>query len=237
MSDREMLLARTFVEIADTLVDSFDIIDTLSQLTTRCVELFDVDQAALLLDAGEGLQVAASSSDEMQLLELFELQHNEGPCVDSYATGAVVWCEDLAAGSRWPRFTSEALRAGIGSVWAVPMRLREQTVGSLNLLRSATGALAADDLVAAQAVADIATISIMQHQVAAENRALPEQLRRALDRRVAVEQAKGIVAAVCGLEIDAAFDRIREYARNQQLLLSDVAEALVAHELDAVRLL
>ena len=237
MVDRETLLARTFVEMADTLVGGFDIIETLSLLTSRCVQIFDVDQAGVMVDAGDGLQVAASSSKEMHSLELFELQHNEGPCVDSFRTGSPVSCADLASGDRWPAFTSEALRAGIGSVWALPMRLRDQTVGSLNLLRRATGAPAPDDLVAAQAVADIATISILQFRVTAESELLAEQLRQALDTRLVIEQAKGIVAAVAGLEIDDAFERMRTYARSHKQLVSDVAAALVAQDLDAATLI
>lgn len=236
MTDRESLLAKTFVEISDTLVDTFDIIDALSLLASRCVELFDVDHAGIMLDTGDGLQVAASSSERMQSLELFELQHNEGPCVDSFVSGEPASCDDLAAASRWPTFTSEALRAGLGSAWGLPMRLRDQTIGSLNLLRVATGGLGADDLVNAQAIADIATISILQCRDAAETRLVSERLRDALDRRVVLEQAKGVVAAATGLDIDAAFTLIRSYATDNRQLLSDVAAALVERDLDAALL-
>lgn len=229
MSQRETLLAETFVEVADTLVADFDVLDFLSVLASRCVELFGASEAGLMLaDATGEMRVAASSSHRMRLLELFELQHSEGPCVDCYHSGTPVRCEDLQAMvERWPRFAPEALEAGFSSVYALPMRLRDQTIGSLNLLRRAPGVLHDDDLRAAQALADVATIGILQHRAAAESRLLAEQLHYALNSRVIIEQAKGVLAERRHLDMDAAFSVLRRSARARNQRLVDVAHAIV----------
>jgi len=227
VAQREILLARTFVDVADTLVADFDVVDFLTVLTTRCVELFDLSEAALLLGNGDGVRVAASSSHEMQLLELFEIQHDDGPSLDCYRTGTRVRCPDLrAATDRWPRFAPEAVASGWESVYALPMRLRDETIGSLNLLRAEPGDLDPADLVAAQALADVATIGILQHRAAEERRLLAEQLQYALDSRVAIEQAKGVVAQHAGLGMDDAFSALRRYARDHNQRLVDVAHAI-----------
>ena len=164
-SRRETCLAQTFVDVADTLVADFDIVEFLTVLTNRCVDLFDLSEAGLLLaDLPDGVRVVASSSHQMELLELFELQYDEGPCLDCYRSGEPVRCDDLhRATERWPRFAPEALNAGWVSVYALPMRLREKTIGSLNLLRETSRPLEDSDLVAVQALADVATIGILQH--------------------------------------------------------------------------
>ena len=229
MTQRETLLARTFVDVADTLVDDFDVVDFLTVLTSRCVDLFGLSEAGLLLaDAPNGLRVAASSSDAMQVLELFEIQQDDGPSLDCFRTGAPVHCPDLRhAGGRWPRFTAEALASGWVAVDALPMHLRDEVIGSLNLLRAQTGALPDSDLVAAQALADVATIGILQHRASEEHRLLAEQLQYALNSRVAVEQAKGVLAEHGGLDMEGAFSALRRYARDGNQRLVDVAHAVV----------
>jgi GAF domain-containing protein len=228
---REALLARTFVEVADALVGPYDVVDLLSVLAARCVELFDVDEAGLMLaDNGGRLSVAASSSEAMQFLELFEIQHDDGPCVDSFRNGQMVSCEDLdPARHRWPAFMPEAVGAGIRSVFALPLRLRDQTIGSLNLLRREIGPLDSSDLLAAQAIANAATIGVSHHHV----RARSEQLQHALDSRVIIEQAKGILAASIGLDVDIAFMVLRHHARSHNQQLTSVAHAIVAGDLTA----
>lgn len=238
MSTHETRLARTFVEAADTMVADFDVVDFLTTLATRCVELFDASEAGFML-AGldRGLQVAASSSRSMNHLELFELQHNEGPCIDCYQSGQSVRSEDLSEDvRRWPTFAPEALRAGYNSAYALPMRLRETNIGSLNLLRVDRGALPEDDLVGAQALADVATIGLLQHRAADDSQLLTEQLQYALNSRVAIEQAKGVLAQHGDLTIDEAFSALRRYARNNNQRLSDVARAVAERVLppDAV---
>jgi hypothetical protein len=230
LAPRAELLARTFVDVADTLVAEFDLVDFLTLLTARTVELFELAEAGLLLsDPSGGVNVAASSSHRMELLELFEIQHDEGPCLDSFRTGALIRAPDLTtAVERWPRFAPEAISRGYGSVYAVPMRLRTQVIGSLNLLRSERGELDPSDLVAAQALADVATIGILQQRAASQQRVLAEQLQYALDSRVTIEQAKGVIAEHTGLDMDAAFSALRQYARNHNERLVDVARAVAA---------
>jgi GAF domain-containing protein len=228
-----MLLARTFVDVADTLVSDFDVVELLTLLTTRCVELFDLGAAGLLLmSPSGGIEVAASSEHRMELLELFELHHDEGPCVDCFRSGERIQSDDLRAESaRWPRFAPEALAAGYASVAAVPLRLRGQVIGAMNLLRKETGAPEHRDLIAAQALADVATIGLLQQRASEEQRLLAEQLQHALDSRIVVEQAKGVLAAGTGLDVDRAFAALRQYARNRNQRLSEVARALVARTL------
>jgi hypothetical protein len=235
-SDR---LARTFVDVADTLVAEFDIVDFLTVLTVRCVDLFDVAAAGLLLsDAADGVGVAASSNDRMQLLELFEVQYDEGPCLDCYRSGEPVQCDDLAqALERWPTFVPEARSAGYASAYALPLRLRNQVIGSLNLLGSRTYALDEPGLVEAQALADVATIGILQHRAAAEQRLLAQQLQYALQSRIVVEQAKGVVAEHARVDMDEAFGALRRYARDHNQRLVDVAIALAERSLPAAAVL
>ncbi len=239
MEQRETLLAQTFVSLADTLVADFDVLDFLTVLTTRCVELFDVTQAGLMLaNPPDRVEVAASSSHEAGLLELFEIQHDEGPCLDCYRSGSAVRCENLLeAVDRWPVFAPEAIAAGFRAVYALPMRIRDQTIGSLNLLRADPGTLDDADLVAAQALADVATIGILQHRAAAEFRLLAEQLQYALNSRITTEQAKGVLAERSGLDMDDAFAALRRYARDHNVRLVDVARAVVDRTLPSSTIL
>ena len=227
--EREALLTRTFVELADTLVDEFDVIDLLTVLTDRCVELLGAAAAGLLVADAEGrLRVTAASSERTRLLELFALQNEEGPCLDCYRTGQPVVNEDLAGGSRWPRFAPEALEAGFRSVHALPMRLRERVVGSLNLFMAGPGPLSEADVSVAQGLADVATIAILQSQAVRRAEALADQLQHALNSREAVEQATGVVAQRAGIGLDEAVARLRRYARAHGAQMGAVARALLA---------
>jgi len=235
VTDHPELLVTTFVEVADTLTADFDIVEFLTRLATRCVELFDLAAAGLLLsDGAGGVSVAASSDQRMELLERFEIQHDDGPCIDCFHRGELVRCDDLRAEvDRWPRFGPEALARGYGSVVALPLRLRTQVIGSLNLLRADTHSFPAADLGAAQALADVATIAILQHRAAQEQQLLTDQLQSALTSRVLVEQAKGVVAERAHLNMDQAFARLRRYARDRNQRLVDVARAIVDRRISA----
>ena len=226
---REVLLARTLVELADTLVADFDVVELLTRLADRCVEVLGVGAAGLMLAGPDGeLRVMASSSEAMRVLELFELQAEEGPCLDCYRSGGPVSEEDLAAaGTRWPRFAPEALAAGFCSVQALPMRLRGAVIGALNLFHLEPGEMAAADSDSAQALADVATIAILQHRASLEAQVLNQQLQHALNSRVVIEQAKGMVAERSGLNVQLAFSALRTYARNHNLRLVDVAESVI----------
>ncbi|MGI8808779.1 MAG: GAF and ANTAR domain-containing protein [Acidimicrobiales bacterium] len=223
---REELLSETFVSLADTLVDDFDVIEFLSLLCERCVELFDAEAAGVMLAGAPGdvLQLMASSSERMRLIELFEIQGDEGPCPDCYRTGKAVGEADLEATAvRWPAFSVEALGAGFRAVYALPMRVRGEVVGALNLFRNQVGALPEADLRAAQALADVATLGILQHRIQSDSRSLSEQLQHALNSRVVIEQAKGMVAERSKIGMDEAFSVLRNYARHHNRHLSDVA--------------
>ncbi|MHB1910857.1 MAG: ANTAR domain-containing protein [Acidimicrobiales bacterium] len=226
---REALLARTFVELADTLVADFDVVEVLTLLTDRCVEVLEVDAAGIMLVAPDGdLRVMASSSETMRLLELFEVQSQEGPCLDCYRMAAPVVNQDLATvNGRWPHFSVEALAAGFHSAHALPMRLRGTVIGALNLFTVGAGELPRDDIEVAQALADAATIAILQHRAALESQNINEQLNHALNSRVIIEQAKGMVAERHGLNMEEAFARLRSYARSHNLRLADVANDVI----------
>ena len=232
---RERALAAAFVELADTLVDDYDVLDFLHGLANQCVGILDVDAAGLMLaDAGGVLRVAASSSEQVRVLELFELQNEEGPCLECYSSGAPVTDDDLTGTdeSRWPRFGPEAAAAGFRSVLALPLRLRSETIGALNLFRSGTGPLATQDQSLAQAMADVATIGILQERGSRHREVLAQQLQTALSSRVVIEQAKGVVAERLGLHVDQAFDVLREHARSHHEKLSETARRVVSRELD-----
>ena len=227
---REALLAQTLVELADSLVEDFDVVELLTLLAERCVQVADVGAAGLMLGSPDGeLRVMASSSQAMRVLELFETQVDEGPCVDCYGRGQPVVEVDLdQARGRWPRFAPKAVEAGFRSVYALPMRLRSHNIGALNLFRFDQGRLNEADVVAAKALADVATIAILQHRAARDAQQLNEQLTQALRTRVVIEQAKGVVAERAGVDMELAFARLRRHARNHNLRLSDVAEAVSA---------
>jgi GAF domain-containing protein len=226
----QLLLVRSLVELADNLVDDFDVVDLLSVLSDRCVEALDVTAAGVMLAAPSGaLQVIASSSEAMRTLELFQLQADGGPCVEAYRTGAPVVNHDLAAaGGRWPRFAELATAAGFSTAHSLPMRLRRRTLGALNMLSTEPGPLDDADIVAAQALADIATIAIVQHQVAVDAQTLNNQLSSALNSRVVIEQAKGKISQATDTDMDGAFRLLRDHARNHNLRLADLAEQVAA---------
>ena len=221
----ELLLIQTLVELADSLVDDFDVVDLLTLLSTRSVEVLDVSAAGIVLATPTNeLRVVASSDEEMRIVELFEVQSDEGPCIDCYRTGLPVICRDLADDPvRWPRFSHIALAAGFHAAHALPMRLRGTTIGALNLFSIEPGELSADNGVAGQALADVATIAILQHRAGVAVHRLTEQLQEALDSRVAIEQAKGVIAERAHISTDEAFSRLRTYARSHNLRLADVA--------------
>jgi hypothetical protein len=234
--DREALVSRTFVQVADTLVADFDIIDLLTVLCDRCVELFDANAVGILLAGHDGvLHVVATSTERPPLLALFRLQHQEGPGLDCFTTGRPVVNRALDEG-RWPRFSRQALAAELTSVQALPMRLRDTVVGALCVLLDDRTVLADDDVLMAQALADAATIAIVQDQTAREAALVTGQLQTALHRRVAIEQAKGVLSERAGIGMDEAFRRLRQDARDHNEQLTVVAVGVVDGTLPADRL-
>jgi hypothetical protein len=223
---REQQLAQALIEAADTLVDDFDVIDFLHTLAERCVQLLDVDAAGLMLADQRGqLHATAASSENARLLELFELQGDAGPCLDAYRTGAAVVNADLHANQeRWPRFAEAAQLTGFLSVHALPLRLRSTVIGALNLFCAGPGALSDQDVRAGQALADVATIGILAQRNLHQAELLTSQLQQALNSRVTIEQAKGVLAERRQITVDEAFDVLRNHARSHNLRLSDLAK-------------
>ena len=222
-------LAEVFVEMADTLVDEFDLIEFLQTVTARTAELADVAAVGLLLADHHGqLQFMAASDEATRLLELFQIQHHEGPCLDAFRTRTPVVNADLTqAGDRWPLFAPRATKSGFHSVHALPLRLRSDVIGALNLFGTGTTPLAPADIQVVQALADVATIGLLQERAIHRAEILTEQLQGALNSRVVIEQAKGPLARIHSISVDAAFDRLRSYARRNNLKLSDLARAVI----------
>jgi transcriptional regulator with GAF, ATPase, and Fis domain len=226
---REQLVSRAFVALADTLVDDYDVIELLTRLVGYSVQLLDADAAGIMLaDPAGVLRSVAFSNKDARLTELMQLQANQGPCVDCYRTGGPVTVADLAeATSRWPGFATAATAAPVfRAVHALPLRLRGEAIGALNLFRRHTGSLPADDAALGQALADVATIAILQERAIRRAEVLTEQLQVALNSRVIIEQAKGVLAQHSGMPMDQAFDQLRGYTRAHNRRLADVARAL-----------
>jgi GAF domain-containing protein len=225
---RETRLAEAFVGLADTLVAEFDVVDLLQRLVDECVSLLDASAAGLVLaDQRGGIQVLASTSEKTRLLELFQLQVDRGPCLECVRTGVPVLAPDLQLSTwRWPEFVVEAGEQGFRSVHALPLRLRTETLGALGLFHTQPGSLPDEDIRAAQALADVATIGILQQRSIARGEVLAEQLQTALNSRVVIEQAKGVLAATGNLDMDRAYTRLRDYSRRRNLRLTATARAI-----------
>jgi hypothetical protein len=240
-TQRESRLLAAFVHLADTLVDDYDIVDLLHQLAIDCVEILDVAAAGIMMSTQRipgGLHVLASSNEQTRLLELFQLQTNEGPCLDCVRTGEPVLMSDLtAATQRWPRFAPEALREGFFCVHAIPMRLRRETIGALNLFGREPGPMPEQNLLVAKALADTATIGILQERAIRRGEVLTEQLETALNSRIVIEQAKGVLAQAGNLDMDQSFQALRRYTRGRGARLSEIAHRLVSGTLGPAEIL
>jgi GAF domain-containing protein len=235
---REQRIIETLVSLADTIVDDFDVIEFLHGLVGHCVELLDCAEAGLLLaDASGVLQVMASSSERAEALEALQSQNDEGPCFECYQRGTPVFSENLQADrERWPAFAPVALEKGFLSVQAIPMRVRGETIGALNLFRATAGRISGQDLPLGQGMADIAAIALLNERTIRESRDVVQQLQGALSSRIVIEQAKGILAQHAHITVGAAFTRLRAYARAHNQRLSDVAGELIDGQLDATNL-
>ena len=229
IATRQTLIAAAFVDIVDTLISDFDVIEVLTLLSSRCVGLLDAAAAGILLaDSNGHLRVIGASTEQIELLELFQVQNDEGPCLDCLHTGKVGRYSDAEIVSRWPQFAAFCLDAGFASVCAVPLRLKAQVLGCLNIFVTDPAGLSDSDVSLAQALADVASIAIVQEQ-ATRNAATREgHLQFALDSRIAIEQAKGMVAERRSIDMDKAFSSLRTYARNNNRGLTETCEALVA---------
>jgi transcriptional regulator with GAF, ATPase, and Fis domain len=225
----ERQIAEAFVALADTLVDDFDVVEFLHQVTVRCAGVLGVSAAGVLLTDQRGaLQVLAASTEQSRLLELLQMQTDEGPCPECFHTGRPIAVADLSAtANRWPRFTAEARAIGFASVHALPMRLRTDVIGALNLFATQPGTLDDDTVRLGQALADVATIGLLQARAIRYRETLAEQLQAALNSRVVIEQAKGVIAERRQLDMDESFILLRRTARNRNRGLSELARSIV----------
>jgi GAF domain-containing protein len=232
-------MASTFVELADTMVAGFDLMDFLHTLTERCVELLDVDAAGLLLADGRGaLQLVAASTEQARIAELFQIQNDEGPCLDSYRSGEVIIVSDIRADEtvrRWPRFAPAALEMGFAGVHAIPMRLRDQVIGTMNLFRGQPDGLEPAVARAARALVDVATIGILQERAVRQQELVAGQLQAALNSRVMIEQAKGILAERLRMTPDQAFVMLRNFARDHNRPLTALVGDVISGAVDIAR--
>ena len=231
--EQAALVAQSFVTLADTLVDDFDVVELLDRLVSDCVTVLGVDAAAiLLLNRDRHLEVVASSNEASYLMEVFQLESRSGPCVEAVQTGEPVSVTELAQlRHAWPAFARAIEGVGFSAVYALPMRLRDEKIGALNLFNSTQPALSEFDHRVAQALADVATIGILQHRTVSRASVLVEQLQLALNTRISVEQAKGVISEFGGVDMGVAFEAIRSFARANRLKLSSVAEALIRRDL------
>jgi transcriptional regulator with GAF, ATPase, and Fis domain len=236
---RESQIVTTFVRLASTMADDFDVIEFLHNLVERTVELLDCSEAGLLLeDAAGELRVMASSSERSDALELLQSQNSEGPCFESHRTGKAIFSQDIAAETaRWPTFAPAAAASGFLSVHALPMRVQGRAIGTLNLFRDAGGRVDDRDVTVAQAMADIAAIALVQERAVREKHIVVEQLQVALRSRVVIEQAKGVLAERLQIGVEDAFAHMRAYARGHNQRLDLVATKVASGQLDAADLL
>lgn len=226
-------LVQALVHLADRLVDDFDIIDLLTVLADQAVELGTADAAGILVVDDDGhLRLLAGSSEQARLLELIQLQNEEGPCPEACATGHPIIHGDLAAATeRWPKFAPAAVSAGFRSVCALPLRLRQRNIGAFNLFRNSVGELDSVNIILGQALAEVAAVALLQDQTVRGTRTKVDQLEYALDSRIIIEQAKGMISEQAHVDMDEAFTRLRSYARSHQLRLTEVARQVTTGRL------
>jgi hypothetical protein len=227
-SSREIRVLDAVVSLVDTLLVDFDVVDLLTELTEHSADLLDVAAAGFLLADPRGqLHLMAATSEKARDLELFQLQADEGPCLDCYSTGQAISVSDLRAeGQRWPRFVPAATEAGFASVHAVPMRAASTVLGALGLFGTRTGELTEADLLVGRTLAHVACVAILQEHAPTPATVLPP-LRSALVSRVVVEQAKGYLRERLGVSVEGAFELLRGYAKNHGEHLTEVSRGVL----------
>jgi transcriptional regulator with GAF, ATPase, and Fis domain len=227
--DRAALLAQAFAELAGALADGYDVAELLDRLLRHCVDLLAVDAAGLVLaDASDALQVMAATTGPARFLEVLQLHAESGPCLECYHTGRPVQVDDLRAdGDRWPALARNARDGGYRAVHAVPLKFQQQTLGAMNLFNIEPGCLGATDQKIAGALAEVATVAILGQRSIRRSGEVAEQLQTALDSRVIIEQAKGMLAQQGGLPMPTAFAVLRQHARRNNQRVTDAARAVV----------
>ena len=234
LAARQGVATAAFVELVNALVDDFDVIDLLTGLAARSVELLRASAAGILLADSHGtLRVIGASNEQAHLLELLQVQNDEGPCMDCYQSGDVIVSGDLSGQSPWPKFAAASVAHGYLSVCAIPMRIKDATMGCLNLFMTEPSGLDPADIALARGLADVATITIAQNRLIEDAAVRETQLQHALESRTVIEQAKGMIAAQRGVDMDRAFAWLRTQARSNNRLLTDVANEIISSKLVA----
>jgi GAF domain-containing protein len=232
---RESDVVAVFVELTETMVSGSDLEEFLHLLSRRVVTLLDVDAAGVMLaDENDRLRAIAASNEDTHLLEMFSLQNQEGVCIDVYRHGEVEQTSTAGTTDRWPNFSRLAISHGYGWLCGVPLRHGEEVIGALNLFRKVDAPLGESDVLLAQALADVATVALLQRRETAQARQRATQLQQALDSRVLIEQAKGMLAARLGVAPDEAFGILRGHARSNNRKLHDVAHEVVHGDLSGL---
>jgi GAF domain-containing protein len=236
---REARLNRAFVKVADSLTANYDVVDLLHTLVTECTAIVGATAGGLMLaDPAGRLQLVASTDESAELVELMQLAAGAGPCLDCFATATAVSVLDIDTGARaWPDFRAAALDQGFRSVHATPMKLRGEVIGTMNLFQASAGAMTERNAAVVQALADVATIGVLQQRIATESHIVAEQLQRALDSRVLIEQGKGALSQALGLSMDQAFAALRIYSRNNNLPLNEVAAGVTSRTISAQQII
>jgi len=228
-------LAATVIEAMEAMVQDFDYVDLASTLVSSAIDLLEADAVGVMIsDSGHLLHVVAASDEEMRTLEVFEIQADEGPCLDSWYSGRLVTADDLATEQRWDTFRHRAVDLGFVSALAAPLRLRDHNIGALNVLWKRPDAATSRAIQAAQSLADLAALGLTSRAVPSEATFLAEQIQRTINARVTIEQAKGIIAEQSGTDMNDAYGLMRDYSRASGSHLIDTAERVICRELTAV---
>jgi transcriptional regulator with GAF, ATPase, and Fis domain len=229
-------LAAAFVELSDAMVTGLDLVDFLHLLSRRTVALLDVDAAGVMLaDEDDKLRAVAASDENTHLLEMFSLQHQEGVCIDVYRKGAVEQTSTAATVDRWPNFSRLAVSHGYAWLCGIPLRHGKEIIGSMNLFRKDDEPLGDEEVRLAQALTDVATIALLARRETIHARRQATQLQAALDSRVLIEQAKGVLVERLDISLDEAFQVLRQHARDNNRKLRDMAHDIVFGNLELTR--
>ncbi|PPF27417.1 transcriptional regulator [Rathayibacter tritici] len=228
-NSREHSVIKTFVALSDTLVDDYDVVDFTQTLVESSATLFDAVSAGLVLaDPAGSLEVLASTDEDARLIELLQLDRGSGPCIQCFETGQPVIVEDVrAVGAEWAEFRERAIEIDVLAAHCVPMRSGGTTIGSLSLFQSRPGRLDRDDIAVVQAFADVATIGILHQRALQQSTVTQEQLQRALDSRVLIEQAKGILAYAHRTTVEQAFEVLRVRSRATSTPITTLAQEII----------
>jgi hypothetical protein len=230
--EREADLLATLVQLADTMVDDYDQFDLLNDMAAACVRILDTDTAGLSLAHKGELGYVTGSDEQMRVIELFQAAHQEGPCVDAFRSGQPVHAPDISAHvDRWPQWAPRALELGFRAADAIPLVLRHESIGALNLYSRRVRSLDERDVQAGMALADMATIGILHDRAHRQGQVVQSQLEVALQSRIIIEQAKGVISEREGIDPHEAFERLRQYARSGNLKLLETAQRIVDGDL------